>query len=87
MDKEERITYPCKSNDLVVYTDMKMFLVALEQAEVSYQDLYLCILNDKNKKLFALYSTWHYAGRPYIGDKRWEEFKTLDFSFIGDITV
>ena len=54
MDKEERITYPCKSNDLVVYTDMKMFLVALEQAEVSYQDLYWCILNDKNKKLFAL---------------------------------
>ena len=87
MDKEERITYPCKSNDLVVYTDMKMFLVALEQAEVSYQDLYWCILNDKNKKLFALYSTWHYSCRPYIGDKRWEEFKTLDFSFIGDITV
>ena len=87
MDKEERITYPCKSNDLVVYTDMKMFLVALEQAEVSYQDLYWCILNDKNKKLFALYYTWHYAGRQYIGDKRWEEFKTLDFSFIGDITV
>jgi hypothetical protein len=87
MDKEERITYPCKSNDLIVYTDMKMFLVALEQAKVSYQNLYWCILNDKNKKLFALYSTWHYAGRPYIGDKRWEEFKTLDFSFIGDITI
>jgi hypothetical protein len=86
MNKEERLKYPCNRTDLSVYTDMQMFLVALEQVGVPYEQLYWCILNDKNKKLFALYSTWHYAGRPYDGEERWEEFKALDFSFIGDIT-
>lgn len=87
MDKEKRLEYPAKTDDLRVYTDMKQFLLALEQAGVSHKDLVWCVLNDRNNKLFALYSAWHFGGRPYEGDERWEEFKALDFSFIGDITI
>lgn len=86
MDKEKRLEQPAKSSDLTVFADMQMFLLALQQAGISYENLYWCCLNYKNKKLYSTYCTWHFAGRPYEGDERWDEFANLDFSFIGDIT-
>lgn len=86
MNKEERCDYPAKASDLKVYTDMKMFLLALEQAGVEADKLVWCVLNDRNRKLTSLYFAWHFAGRPYKDDERWDEFLGCDFSFIGDIT-
>ena len=85
MDKKKRVEHPAKASDLTVYTDMQMFLLALEQTGLDKEKLLWVVYNWKSKKLFSTYCAWHFAGRPYEGDDRWGEFKNLDFSYIGEI--
>lgn len=86
MDKEKRLNNVARKSDLTVYEDMKVFILALEDAGAikDKDDIYWVMINCKNHKLIDCYFTWHYAGRPYLNDPKFDEFAELDFSFIGD---
>ena len=86
MDKDKRLNHVARKSDLTVYQDMQMFILALEDAGAvqTREDVIWVMVNCKNHRLLYTYFTWHYAGRPYLNDERFEEFSRLDFSFIGD---
>ena len=86
MDKDKRLNHVARKSDLTVYQDMQMFIMALEDAGAiqTREDVIWVILNCKNHRLIDTYFTWHYAGRPFMNDARFDEFANLDFSFIGD---
>lgn len=86
MDRNKRLNNPARKSDLTVYQDMQMFIMALEDAGAvkTASDVIWVMLNYKNHRLVDLYFAWHFAGRPFMNDPRFEEFAGLDFSFIGD---
>jgi hypothetical protein len=86
MDRNKRLNNPARKSDLTVYQDMQMFILALEDAGAvkTTSDVIWVMLNCKNHRLLDTYFTWHYAGRPFLNDERFDEFANLDFSYIGD---